>query len=48
LQNFQSKSRTTENSRNSIDTLVCEIMQFIEYIEDIEMGMQLSRRFNSK
>lgn len=39
-----------ENNRNSIDTLVYELMQFIEYIEDIEMGMQLSRLglFNPK
>uniref|UniRef100_V9H1L4 Envelope protein n=2 Tax=Drosophila ananassae TaxID=7217 RepID=V9H1L4_DROAN len=39
-----------ENNRNSIDTLVYELMQFIEYIEDLEMGMQLSRLglFNPK
>jgi len=39
-----------ENNRNSIDTLVYELMQFIEYIKDIEMGMQLSRLglFNPK
>jgi len=39
-----------ENNRNSIDTLLYELMLFIEYIEDIEMGMQLSRlgHFNPK
>jgi len=33
-----------ENNRKSIDTLVYELMQFIEYFEDIEMGMQLSQK----
>lgn len=39
-----------EIHRISIDTLVHELLQFTEYIEDIEMGMQLSRLglFNPK
>lgn len=44
------KLKQYEDNRNSIDTLTYELMQFIEFIEDIEMGMQLSRLglFNPK
>jgi len=39
-----------QNKKNIQDTLTYQLSQFIEYIEDIEMGMQLSRLglFNPK
>lgn len=39
-----------ERNRNMYDSFTYELMQFIEYVEDVEMGMQLSRLglFNPK
>jgi len=44
------KIQNYENDSNIINSLLYELMQFTEYIEDVEMGMQLSRLglFNPK
>lgn len=44
------KVQDHENNRNTLDTITYELLQFTEYVEDLEMGMQLSRLglFNPK